>query len=810
MAMVAKKEKEGWPMPDRIEEFAEWAADENKKVSNEKDDFLFAHQRFCRFYLQNEGPHRGLLLQHEVGSGKSCSAIATAEALRQASLDRPRNIYVMLPASIRNNYIREIRLCGGKMFRESQSWRLVSSSDVDDAWSAYADKDDKVWIADDKSGRPFERLSVGEKDTIRQQIDRMIVDTHKFVSYNGLNVKSLRNLIKPGEANPFDDAVIIIDEAHNFCSNLSGGKMVADLYRRIYEARRCKVMLLSGTPLVNEPVELASLVNLATGPVYTLEVPIGNEGISKDQEDALIASPHVREFSEEVRKNPVGKFVRILTPPEGFVKVDKDGVRVVRSDHASSKDQRLAIIEALDLPGNPGMKEMATELLPSDPDEFRKQFIHRQVDDRDGSTDELIDPTGLAKKILGTISYFKQYDESLYPSLKAISYAYEPMSPRQFSEYTSVRVVERAREEKAKRFAAMRKGNGGDDNGVGMRPFSRAACTFVFPESVPRPRKLFLEVAPRRGDDDNEPQVNDEEYVETVDQAYERAMDEAIQKLHDLRNTDADTMRCSSLGGRLSELSPKFDGIIQRLLAQNENNKGTSIVYSQFRRAEGVAILSVAMEASGFVELDVRRGSSSGALECVLCIGGRPLSEKAIVDGPKYIMYSNEDRDIADAKLAIFNNDVATKATESVQQSLAQLLKKKDVKSLTNLRGEIASTLMITRSGAEGISTKNVRQVHVIESFWHANRVEQVVGRARRAHSHDALPKGDRNVEVFIYIARFTKEQAKLHERDNRKTSDEHVHAVSQRKRRLLKTIYEVMKRASIDCVANHRRDCIE
>jgi hypothetical protein len=196
----------------------------------------------------------------------------------------------------------------------------------------------------------------------------------------------------------------------------------------------------------------------------------------------------------------------------------------------------------------------------------------------------------------------------------------------------------------------------------------------------------------------------------------------------------------------------------------------------------------------------------------VLCIGGQPLSEKdiskAILESPKYIMYSNEDRDIADAKLAIFNNDVATKATESVQQSLARLLKK-DVKSLTNLRGEIASTLMITRSGAEGISTKNVRQVHVIESFWHANRVEQVIGRARRAHSHDALPKGERNVEVFIYIARFTKEQAKLHERDDRKTSDEHVHDVSQRKRRLLKTIYDVMKRAAIDCVANHGEDCI-
>lgn len=789
-----------WPMPDHVAEFAEWAKDESRKNAKEDpDDFLFAHQRFCRFYLQHEGPHRGLLLYAGLGSGKSCSAIATAEALRQASLDRPRTIYVMLPASLRNNYIREIRLCGGKLFRESQSWRLASLSDVDAAWSSYVDKESNVWIADE-AGRPFDSLSAVEKDTIRQQIDRMVIDTHKFISYNGLNAKSLRNLIKPKENNPFDDSIVIIDEAHNFCSNLSGGKMVADLYRRIYEARRCKVMLLSGTPLVNEPVELANLVNLVAGPVYTLEIPIGNDGLTKDQEDALSASPHVRDFTEEVRRNPVGKVVCIVTPPEGFVKVGREGARVVRSDHATSNEQRLAILNAIGLPPNHPLKEIASELLPLDPDEFRKQFIHRQVNDRDGSTDELIDPTGLAQKILGTISYFKGHDESLYPALKSISYAYEPMSPRQFSEYTSVRVVERAREEKAKRFAAMRKGSG-DDSGVGMKPFSRAACTFVFPESVPRPRKGDI----TEGDGNSQ-----DEDVETVDQIYERAMDEAIMKLHALRDTD--TMRCSSLGGRLKELSPKFDGITRRLLEQKKGSKGTSIVYSQFRRAEGVAILAVALEASGFVELDVRhvQSSTGSKLQCVLCRGGQPLSEadgKAI-QSPKYIMYSNDDRDIADAKLAIFNDDVATKATESVQQSLARLLKT-EVKSLTNLRGEIATALMITRSGAEGISTKNVRQVHVIESFWHANRVEQVIGRARRAKSHDALPKGERNVEVFIYIARFTREQAKLHERDGRMTSDEHVHEVSQRKRRLLKTIYEVMKRAAIDCAVNHGKDCL-
>ena len=119
---------------------------------------------------------------------------------------------------------------------------------------------------------------------------------------------------------------------------------------------------------------------------------------------------------------------------------------------------------------------------------------------------------------------------------------------------------------------------------------------------------------------------------------------------------------------------------------------------------------------------------------------------------------------------------------------------------MSNLRGDLACAMLITRSGAEGISTRNVRQVHVIEPFWHANRVDQVIGRARRAHSHDDLPPAERDVEVFVYASTFTEEQAKLHRGDNGLTSDEHVHSVAQRKRKLLGSLYDVVKRAAVDC----------
>ena len=66
---------------------------------------------------------------------------------------------------------------------------------------------------------------------------------------------------------------------------------------------------------------------------------------------------------------------------------------------------------------------------------------------------------------------------------------------------------------------------------------------------------------------------------------------------------------------------------------------------------------------------------------------------------------------------------------------------------------------MITSSGAEGITLKNTRFVHIMEPYWHPVRMEQVIGRARRICSHQDLPEELRTVKVFLYLMTFTKEQ---------------------------------------------------
>lgn len=120
---------------------------------------------------------------------------------------------------------------------------------------------------------------------------------------------------------------------------------------------------------------------------------------------------------------------------------------------------------------------------------------------------------------------------------------------------------------------------------------------------------------------------------------------------------------------------------------------------------------------------------------------------------------------------------------------------------------------MITSSGSEGISLKNVNYVHIFDPYWHPVRREQVIGRARRICSHEELEKEKQFVKVFIYLMKLTEEQySKDSSRELRRTdfsvfdkrkyitTDEKLHEISEVKRKVNQSILKCVKETSIDC----------
>jgi len=134
--------------------------------------------------------------------------------------------------------------------------------------------------------------------------------------------------------------------------------------------------------------------------------------------------------------------------------------------------------------------------------------------------------------------------------------------------------------------------------------------------------------------------------------------------------------------------------------------------------------------------------------------------------------------------------------------SILNQLKERD-----QLYGKLVKLMMITQSGAEGISLKNVRRVLIMEYFWNSVRIDQVIGRAVRTCSHEMLPKNERNVQVFSYIMRFTKKQLEkdftLRRLDKEITTDEHILQLAQKKEFIIQSFLNMLKASSFDCIIN-------
>ena len=79
------------------------------------------YQLFVKNYLSINTPFRGLLVYHGLGTGKSASSIITAEGL-----SKDMEIFTVLPASLEDEYIKEIKRWGNRMFKvDKMNWSFI-------------------------------------------------------------------------------------------------------------------------------------------------------------------------------------------------------------------------------------------------------------------------------------------------------------------------------------------------------------------------------------------------------------------------------------------------------------------------------------------------------------------------------------------------------------------------------------------------------------------------------------------------------------------------------------------------------------
>ena len=110
-----------------------------------------------------------------------------------------------------------------------------------------------------------------------------------------------------GFPNPFDNKVVVIDEVHNIVSQMIGsGYNGANLYEMLLRAENCKIIALSGTPVINTPVEMFVLFNLLSGLETSYEFNVYNNlgtKIRKNNKQFLNALRSIPEMDRTISNN---------------------------------------------------------------------------------------------------------------------------------------------------------------------------------------------------------------------------------------------------------------------------------------------------------------------------------------------------------------------------------------------------------------------------------------------------------------------------------------------------------------------------
>lgn len=250
--------------------------------------------------------------------------------------------------------------------------------------------------------------------------------------------------------------------------------------------------------------------------------------------------------------------------------------------------------------------------------------------------------------------------------------------------------------------------------------------------------------------------------------------------------------------GRLGTYSTKLDKLLRNL----EQTPGSNLVYSQFKTVEGLGVLGISLKANGYSEI-VIQGSDADPFLSPATVAS---FEKGPASGEKrFILFTGEGSKERRALILNLFNGNLDKLPPTIQKVLVSAGYEKE----KNIRGAICWVIGITGAGAEGISLKCCRAVHILESYWNNVRLDQVKGRAIRICSHTDLPYAERTVDIYTYCSVFSEEQKRskldinIKTVDNNETSDERVLNVSLKKDKINQAILDVMKSAAVDCGLN-------
>jgi superfamily II DNA or RNA helicase len=197
----------------------------------------------------------------------------------------------------------------------------------------------------------------------------------------------------------------------------------------------------------------------------------------------------------------------------------------------------------------------------------------------------------------------------------------------------------------------------------------------------------------------------------------------------------------------------KYSAKLYKLLENIKNSPGNVFVYSNYVNQGGTSLIKELLLANGYHEYN-----------------GRTNNKNA------FILY----------------DDTTNPETREHLRKVFNSSENKD--------GEYIKIIIGSPVISEGITLKNVNQVHILEPSWNMSRINQIIGRAIRHHSHDDLPER-KYVEIYKYCS--------IYENETKDDSfiDKEKYILSEEKDRSNKEIERLLKTVAFDCNINKQEN---
>jgi hypothetical protein len=228
----------------------------------------------------------------------------------------------------------------------------------------------------------------------------------------------------------------------------------------------------------------------------------------------------------------------------------------------------------------------------------------------------------------------------------------------------------------------------------------------------------------------------------------------------------------------LEDNLPSASGKCALLINRLNNSKGVMFVYSRFV-ASGALSIALALEANGYTP----------------AVGGPLLADgNQHPDGRQCALCERKER--GHGKEHAFKPSKYVLLTGSEEISPNNAASINAARAASNKNGEDVKVVIGSQIAGEGLDLRYVREVVVFDSWYHLNKLEQIIGRGIRNCSHAALDEEKRNCTVSLLVNEYASEP-------DLETIDMYSYRNALKKAVTVGNVTRVLKEYAMDCTLN-------